>query len=1299
VNLLSIPDAPFVGLRPFRTGESLLFFGRRQQTVELLDRLHGVRFVSVIGSSGSGKSSLVRAGLIPKLEAGFLVEDRDRWFSATITPGEAPLANLAAAILAAVSKSNDPAAVSSFVKQIRDCGAQATLEALRPALDNSDANFLLVIDQFEELFRFGLRTAHPERRDEATDFVSILLALTEQRNVPVYVVITMRSDFLGDCDAFYGLPEAMNRSQYLVPRLTRLQRREAIEGPVNLYRQTITAQLLDGVLNDTGDESDQLPIMQHALLRTWEKWQQNGHGPLELVHYQSIGTIQEALFRDADDALKGLSDQDLLLTRQIFQALTDTDAANRRIRRPARLSELQAVTGASPEKLMEIIDRFRGHGRSFLVVSEDRIHNDALVDICHESLIRQWKQLRDWVDEEAQVREQYLYLIGRARRAVSSQDVLTGTDLDTALKLQERRLKPQWGIRYDPSPDTFSVVSNYIQKSENFRRSQRKRQKWNWILKGAAVVLLLVLAYGLREHYREQAERTADAIKLEQARTRARNEVIEQRLKFEHELGQKAIDNEKQAEKNADLAKQEADRANAFRSVATARQLASQAYGLKDRDSQIELSTLLALESLKRNPLSEGIQAVRAPMALLQKPLWTIPGSHLASSQQDPDESGAAPSYPQLQFSPDGQYVALVSHSGKLRVHSAVDGTEVPIPPIPGDRPVDSLVWAGPQLYALVGSDEEERVLPFSIFAVPLRGNETTKILEDKCLGTCVFTPDGTYLVKMAEDGSGQLYPLRGGTSVSLPPGDRLVAITPQGSGSGSGFVFREAEEGRLSVFDFEGKQLGEIQGNSSQPMLDVGGNSGYWAFAGRNRVVRLYRAGKSAATAEMVLPLDPTVLALSPNGQLLAVGDAEGGVRIVYWAAQARRAAWSHSSPLVALAFSPDAQYVASLDASGELRVVPLVSPTSPPAVVGPHSSTMLDANPVKINWSGRPNPIASFDPSERFLLLQSPMMDQFFDAATGAELPLGSKKDAYVAMSPDGRFAAFSSGREVRITDLTTGSETSRKLSGQLLALGPGARYLVLFQRGATNRAGQTNGRVSLVTSETGLERHSWEFNWPGAKAAFNRDGRFLVVRGSGRPRAPDQPIPNYLFVDLISLLRRSLASPDGNGLTASQFSSNGHLLAVVVRDVIRVFELPSLKLRSQITTDFQPTTLAFSRSSRYLAAASGSVAPRILQLPTGTEVSRVGLGDKDRLLAFHFSPDERSLVLVTVLPSSAQMPVMVLQRQHLFGPELLREGCSRVSRSLTPQEWKTYLPDYSYQPACPSLDIRAQLGTKLK
>ena len=238
---------PFVGLRPFESEDSLYYFGRNEQVKALLQQLYQTRFLAVVGSSGSGKSSLIRAGLIPNLEAGFLIQDRDLWQIAIMKPGDGPLRHLAGASLVANGGKPSSEQIDALTEAIQRGGVQTLLDKIAPDLDENDANMLLVVDQFEELFRFreDEKGEAPARLEEAAGFVAILLQLAAQKSVPVFVCLTMRSDFLGDCDAFHGLPEAMNRNQYLVPRLTRSQRREAITGPIHLSGDKLAPRLAD----------------------------------------------------------------------------------------------------------------------------------------------------------------------------------------------------------------------------------------------------------------------------------------------------------------------------------------------------------------------------------------------------------------------------------------------------------------------------------------------------------------------------------------------------------------------------------------------------------------------------------------------------------------------------------------------------------------------------------------------------------------------------------------------------------------------------------------------------------------------------------------------------------------------------------------------------------------------------------------------------------------------------------------------------------------------------------------------
>ncbi|MBT8363549.1 MAG: pentapeptide repeat-containing protein [Deltaproteobacteria bacterium] len=476
---------PFVGLRPFESRDSLYYFGRKEQTHALLKQLYAHRFVAVVGSSGCGKSSLVRAGLIPNLEAGFLVQDRDLWEIATFKPGDAPLYHLAASLASLTRSPETPETAENLLETLQRRGAQALVELARTNLNREDSNLLIVVDQFEELFRFQ-QTRTTRVREEAANFVSILLHLAEQTLTPIYVVLTMRSDFLGECDAFQGLPEAMNKSQYLVPRLTRHQRREAFLGPIRLAGADITPRLMDRLLNESLDTRDDLPVLQHVLMRTWNVWAEDGgRGAIDLHHYERSGTLKNALRLHADEALKDLDEEDRLIARHMFQALTETDASNRRIRRPAHLRQITAISGETvrPETVMSLIQRFNDDNRNFLVLSSRASADDPLVDISHESLIRQWKTLADWVDQEAESARIYRRLAQSAElNADGKAGLYKETDLQVALDWQgQQQPNAEWAARYHSK---FNLAMSFLEQSV-------KKQKTNKMF----IISLLVCVY------------------------------------------------------------------------------------------------------------------------------------------------------------------------------------------------------------------------------------------------------------------------------------------------------------------------------------------------------------------------------------------------------------------------------------------------------------------------------------------------------------------------------------------------------------------------------------------------------------------------------------------------------------------------------------------------------------------------------------------------------------------------------------------------------------------------------------
>jgi len=518
MTLASTRSNPYVGLPPFERDDSLFFFGRREQTIELLELLHRTHFLGLVGSSGCGKSSLVRAGLIPALLGGFLVANRDGWKVSVMKPGRAPLQNLAIALLQDEFHTPSEAEVAELLVNIEEKQVTAITDRVMPRLGKR-TNLLLLVDQFEEIFAFRgeadggddddanvqARRERAEHRSEADEFVALLLGLTSRTDLPIYTVLTMRSDFVGDCDVFSGLPEAMNGSRYLVPRLGREQMCQAIEGPALVKGTGIAPRLLDRLLNEVGERSDQLPVLQHALLRTWHFWTERGAtGALDQADYEAAGTLSTALARHAEEAMASVNQT---LAERIFKRLTDTDPQGRRVRCPAGLSELALAANASELEVLEVLEQFQASGRHFVAIEPARGRQDRRVDLSHESLIRQWTQLRTWVDQERVARDRLLELVRRSERWSRREgDLLSGVEL---------ALTTRWWGKAGPTRNWASRYCTRIEidgAARYLSNSQHKRRRGRLLLCGAVALACAGVLNSAREAAQRSLERERHAL-------------------------------------------------------------------------------------------------------------------------------------------------------------------------------------------------------------------------------------------------------------------------------------------------------------------------------------------------------------------------------------------------------------------------------------------------------------------------------------------------------------------------------------------------------------------------------------------------------------------------------------------------------------------------------------------------------------------------------------------------------------------------------------------------------------------
>jgi WD40 repeat protein len=398
-------------------------------------------------------------------------------------------------------------------------GPLGLVELLQHVALPAGTNLLVLVDQFEEVFRYR-RLGDANVADA---FVALLLATAQRRDLPVFVAITMRSDFLGDCAVFRGLPEAIDDSQFLTPRLTREEMAAAISGPARVFGGDVEPALVNRLINDAGPDPDQLPVLQHALMRMWDLATRS-RGPsgagepaaahvLTLADYTSIGGLSEALSRHADEVFNALDPAGRRLAEEVFKCLTERSEGRRDTRRPASVRELAAVAGCTTEAIRSVVDPFRAPGACFLTPALERpLDDDTVVDISHESLIRLWKRMEGWVEAESRKAETYRTL---KQAALQSRDgtpfVMTRRAVEQMQKWKTTtRPTPGWAARYAPVEE-FDIAMSYLAAAK--RRNLYKLAAGV----GAGLAVVGVLVYNGHQRYQTLAEQAVVGKAFQQA--------------------------------------------------------------------------------------------------------------------------------------------------------------------------------------------------------------------------------------------------------------------------------------------------------------------------------------------------------------------------------------------------------------------------------------------------------------------------------------------------------------------------------------------------------------------------------------------------------------------------------------------------------------------------------------------------------------------------------------------------------------------------------------------------------------